>query len=50
MVVEQTEVTRTVIPFQVAVQEEDEVGLHRKVSEVPSAPSAVALLAFRGLV
>jgi len=42
--VEQTEVTRTVIPFQVAVQEGDEVGLHRKVVV---APSAAAPLAFR---
>ena len=50
MVVGETEVTRAVILLQVAVQEEVEVGLHRKVSEAPSAPSAVALLAFQGLV
>ena len=50
MVVGQTEETRAVIPFQVAVQEGVEVDRHRKVSAVPSVPSAVALLAFRGLV
>ena len=44
---EQTEETRTVIPFQVAVQEEGELGLHRKVSAAPSVPSAAALLAFQ---
>jgi hypothetical protein len=46
----ETEQTRAVIPFQVAVQEEVEVGPHRKVSAAPLVPSAVALLAFRGLV
>jgi len=50
MVVAETEETRAVIPFQAAVQEEVEVEPHRKVSAAPSAPSAVALLAFRGLV
>jgi hypothetical protein len=47
MVVAQAGETRVVIPFQVAVQEGVEVGLHRKVLAVPSA---VALLVFRDLV